>query len=139
MKIKDDQATPRQLSDLGVRAAQLLCAGDFSSLAQQFGYALAYDRDPAVAIRQELGSSLAEIGASKLCPPPATPPWLATSSQTTLGFSRLLSSEFQPIVAGMFYLNSSLLGRGLTSISFWSRSVPRPNNSFKPMPLRGTA
>ena len=73
MKITDDQTTPRQLTDLGLRAVQLLCAGDFSSLAQQFGYALAYDRNPASAIRDELASSLAEIGASALGPPGATP------------------------------------------------------------------
>ena len=74
MKITDDQTTPQQLADLSLHAVQLLCAGDFSALAQQFGYALAYDRDPASAIRDELTWSLTEIGASTLIPPPTTPP-----------------------------------------------------------------
>jgi len=73
MKITDDQTTPQQLADLGLHAVQLLCAGDFSALAQQFGYALAHDRDPASAIRDELALSLTEIGASALGPPPTAP------------------------------------------------------------------
>ena len=69
MRITDDQATPEALEAFGLRVAQLLCAGDFSTLAKQFGYALAYDRDPAVVIREELSSSLAELGATSLGPP----------------------------------------------------------------------
>ena len=74
MKITVDQTTPQQLADLGLQAVQLLCAGDFSALALQFGYALAHDRDPASAIRDELALSLTEIGASALGPPPTTLP-----------------------------------------------------------------
>ncbi|MCD7099006.1 hypothetical protein [Stenotrophomonas sp. MMGLT7] len=69
MKITDDQTTPEALEAFGLQATQLLCSGDFSTLAKHFGYALAYDRDPAVAIREELSSSLAELGASSLGPP----------------------------------------------------------------------
>ena len=112
MKITDDQATPRQLADLGVRAAQLLCAGDFSSLAQQFGYALAYDRDPAVAIRQELGSSLAEIGASKLCPPPATPPSVSYFTPNDTGLFALVEQRIPTDCSGHVLLELIVTGQG---------------------------
>jgi hypothetical protein len=74
MQITDEQTTPGALADLGSHAIQLLCSGDFSALAQKFGYALAYDRDPASAICDELASSLAEIGAFALGSPPNEPP-----------------------------------------------------------------
>lgn len=74
MKITDDQTDSRSLAELCSLASQLLCSGDFSSLAEQFGYALAFDRDPASAIREELILSLAEIGASSLGEAPTSPP-----------------------------------------------------------------
>jgi hypothetical protein len=74
MQITDDLTDSRSLTDLGARAVQLLCSGDLISLAAQFGYALAWSRDPASAIREDLASSLAEIGASALGPPPAAHP-----------------------------------------------------------------
>ncbi len=74
MKITDDQTDPRSLASLGSHAVQLLCSGSFSALAQQFGYALSYDRDPASAIRDDLALSLGEIGASTLGQPPNTLP-----------------------------------------------------------------
>lgn len=44
----------------------MLCAGEFSALAEQFGYALAFGREPAVAIREDLLASLSDEGASSL-------------------------------------------------------------------------
>ncbi|TWT19432.1 hypothetical protein FQY83_13890 [Luteimonas marina] len=70
MKIMDGQTDVSSLADLGSVAVRLLCSGDFTALATQFGYALAYDRDPAVAIREELALSLSDLGASTLGPPP---------------------------------------------------------------------
>lgn len=93
MKITDDQATPRPLADLGARAVQLLCAGDFSALAQQFGYALAYDRDPATAIREELALSLAEIGASALGSPPNALPSVSYFEPNDTGLFALVEQR----------------------------------------------
>lgn len=44
----------------------MLCAGEFSALADQFGYALAFGREPAVAIHEDLLASLSDLGASSL-------------------------------------------------------------------------
>ena len=66
MLIRDDQTEAKTLAAFGAEAAQLLCAGGFSALADRFDYALACQRDPASAIREELASSLAELGASRL-------------------------------------------------------------------------
>ena len=93
MKITDDQTTPRSLADLGSRAVQLLCAGDFSALAQQFAYALAYDRDPASVIRDELALSLAEIGASALGPPPGTLPSVSYFEPNDTGLFALVEQR----------------------------------------------
>jgi hypothetical protein len=73
MKITDDQTAPEALAAYGHKAAQLLCSGDFSALAKQFGYALAFERDPATAIRYDLSAILAELGASSLGPPLSLP------------------------------------------------------------------
>ncbi len=93
MKIMDDQVTPRALEDFGFQAAQLLCSGDFSTLAKHFGYALAYDRDPAAAIREELMSSLAELGAACLAPPPSTPPSVSFFSPNDTGLLALVEQR----------------------------------------------
>jgi hypothetical protein len=66
MQITDDQTAVQPLADFGSHAAQLLCSGDFVTLAKQFGYVLAYERDPATAIQDELTLSLAEVGATSL-------------------------------------------------------------------------
>ena len=73
MKITDSQGAPEALAAFGREAAQLLCSGDFSALARQFGYALAFERDPATAIRDDLSAILAELGASSLGPPLSLP------------------------------------------------------------------
>jgi hypothetical protein len=46
------------LSQLGAEAVALFAKRDFQGLADRFGYALAYDRDPAQAIAADLESSL---------------------------------------------------------------------------------
>jgi hypothetical protein len=59
---------------LGVEALRLLCSGKIVDLATRFGYALAYQREPAGAIQDDLKFCLAELGASSLQTPldPAT-------------------------------------------------------------------
>ena len=54
------------LAELGAEARHLLFAGDIAGLSQRFGYALAFGRDPADAIRDELASCLAHAGAVRL-------------------------------------------------------------------------
>jgi hypothetical protein len=93
MKITDDQATPKALEALGLQATQLLCSGDFSTLAKQFGYALAYDRDPASAIREELSTSLAELGASALGPPPSSLPSVSYFNPNDTGLLALVEQR----------------------------------------------
>lgn len=73
MKIADGQGAPEALAAFCYEAAQLLCSGDFSALAQRFGYALAFERDPATAIRDDLSAILSELGASSLGPPLSLP------------------------------------------------------------------
>lgn len=46
------------LSQLGAEAVALFATRDFQGLADRFGYALAYDRDPAQAIAADLESAL---------------------------------------------------------------------------------
>ncbi len=66
MRLSQDRLDAASLAELGLEARQLLVAGDISALSQRYGYALAFDRDPANAIRAELASSLAEMGAGRL-------------------------------------------------------------------------
>jgi hypothetical protein len=66
MRLSRDRLDAASLAELGLEARQLLVAGDISALSQLYGYALAFDREPANAIRAELASSLAEIDASEL-------------------------------------------------------------------------
>jgi hypothetical protein len=89
MKITDDQATAQPLAEFGIHAARLLCSGDFDTLAKQFGYLLAYERDPATAIQDELNLSLAEIAATALYFSPTASPSV---------------SYFKPNDAGLFAL-----------------------------------
>ncbi len=69
MKITEDQMEHQHLASLGLEAIQLLCSGELSALASRFGYALAYDRDPAIVIQEDLASCLTKLGANTLAPP----------------------------------------------------------------------
>jgi hypothetical protein len=53
-----------ELGQLGVGASRLLCSGQLLALHEQFGYALAFDRDPIVALENDVAAVLAEVGAS---------------------------------------------------------------------------
>lgn len=44
----------------------MLSSADIDSLANRFGYALAYGREPAAAIREDLARCLAEVGSAAL-------------------------------------------------------------------------
>lgn len=68
MKLYESQTSETALAGLGDEAARLLSLGEYASLAGLFGYALAYSREPAAAIREDLGACLAETGATTVLP-----------------------------------------------------------------------
>ncbi len=74
MQITDAQTDAQSLADLGAHAARLLCAGDIDALASQFGYTYCYGGDPACSIRDDLSSSLADLGACALGSPHSPSP-----------------------------------------------------------------
>ncbi|NJC38070.1 hypothetical protein GGR60_002624 [Xanthomonas arboricola] len=112
MKITDDQTDSQSLADFGSLAAQLLCSGEFHALAQQFGYALAYDRDPASAIREELSLSLAEIGASSLGQPPTSLPSVSYFKPNDTGLFALIEQLIPTDSSGHVLLELIVSGRG---------------------------
>jgi hypothetical protein len=67
MKI-DGRADVTALSALGAEAVSLLCSRDIDGLAKRFGYALAFDREPAVAIQEDLKSCLADARGTSVMP-----------------------------------------------------------------------
>jgi hypothetical protein len=70
----DGRADANSLSALGAEAVSLLCSKDISGLAKRFGYALAFDREPSVAIEEDLRVCLADARASSLIPGPKHTP-----------------------------------------------------------------
>jgi hypothetical protein len=64
MKLLPTQTDKASLSHLGQEAVTLLKNRDFQSLADRFGYVLAYGRNPATAIDEGLRSCLAEFHAT---------------------------------------------------------------------------
>jgi hypothetical protein len=89
MQLFARELEPAFLAALGEEARQLLCAGDIYTLAARFGYALAFGRDPAHAIANELSSCLRETGGSRL---------VAT------GWKAPQVSYFEPNATGLFAL-----------------------------------
>ncbi|HET6588062.1 MAG TPA: hypothetical protein VFG67_09880 [Oleiagrimonas sp.] len=66
MEISGNQLDEASLAAFGVEALQLLATGNIAVLAERFGYALAFDQEPASAIQRDLESSLASVGANSL-------------------------------------------------------------------------
>ena len=93
MQITDEQTEPQALANLGTRAIQLLCAEEYASLADLFGYIFAQGRDAASAVREELTASLLEIGASKLGLPPTSPPKVSYFQQNSSGLFALVEQR----------------------------------------------
>ena len=114
MEITDNQTDARSLSGLGSIAARLLCSGDFTTLAAQFGYALALDRDPATAIREELAQSLAGVGASALGPrpPPTQSPAVSYFKANDTGLYALVEQRIPTDNAGHVLLELIVSSRG---------------------------
>ena len=53
MKLLPGQIDERSLSGFGEEASAMLIRHDYSGLANRFGYALAYDREPAAGIEED--------------------------------------------------------------------------------------
>jgi hypothetical protein len=64
VKLLPTQTDEASLLRLGREVVSLLENRDFRSLADRFGYALAFERSPATAIEEELHSCIAEYRAS---------------------------------------------------------------------------
>jgi hypothetical protein len=64
----DSRMDTTSLAALGAEAVRLLCSGNISTLASRFGYALAYGREPAAAIQEDLRSCLSELRSASLAP-----------------------------------------------------------------------
>jgi hypothetical protein len=58
-----------ELCQLGVEASRLLCSGQVRSLHEQFGYALAFDREPISALESDIAAVLSEVGATSFGEP----------------------------------------------------------------------
>jgi hypothetical protein len=70
MKLLDAQVNAEALAEIGTDAVHLLRSGDIGTLANRYGYALSYGRDPATAIREDLRRCLSTIGAAALAAEP---------------------------------------------------------------------
>lgn len=66
MQLTPDCRDEASLSAFGWEATRLLRAGEIEMLTEHYGYALAFDRDPVAAIRQDLATSLSEVGSAGL-------------------------------------------------------------------------
>lgn len=66
MQIVDEKVDDAALKAIGQDVVQLLRSGEIDVLAARFGYALAYGRDLAVAIREDLAECLEQIGSAGL-------------------------------------------------------------------------
>jgi len=66
VQITDSQLQEAALASLGAEAVRLLRSSDFPRLSAEFGYAVALGRDTAVAIREDMSASLADLGAAGL-------------------------------------------------------------------------
>lgn len=56
----DRQPSDEELTRIGEEAAALLAEGRVAELVARFGYALAFDREPAAALRADLDACLEE-------------------------------------------------------------------------------
>ena len=61
-----DATDPSSLAAYGAEVIRLLCSGRIDTVANRFGYSLAHGREPAVAIREDLGRCLTELKATSL-------------------------------------------------------------------------
>jgi hypothetical protein len=60
MKLSSSQTDVASLTQFGREAVAMVERRDFSALAERFGYALSYDRNPALAIENDFAQCIAE-------------------------------------------------------------------------------
>jgi hypothetical protein len=89
MQIVDGQTDEATLATNGYEAVQLLRSGEIGILAARFGYALAFDREIEIAIREDLAKCLGKLESPGLAP--------------SIEFGREVKF-FQPNDAGLFAL-----------------------------------
>src|SRR5690606_22102928 len=68
MQLSAHQTDEAQLTQLGLEATALIRAGDLAAAVARFGYALAQEREPSVALQEDLADCLAQLGAGALAP-----------------------------------------------------------------------
>ena len=73
MRIADNQCDETVLARLSAEVCELISKGGYRELADRFGYALAFDKDPAEAIQVDVDSSLLEGGAFTRLASPSEP------------------------------------------------------------------
>ncbi len=66
MRLSEDQIKFDGLMQLSAYVRQLFIAQNYASLAEQFGYALAFDQAPTLEIPNELSTVLKKLEASRL-------------------------------------------------------------------------
>jgi len=71
MKLLPKQTDESSLASFGKEAAAMLMQKDFASLASRFGYALAYGRELAAAIKEDYERAMATPIEAKLNTPPS--------------------------------------------------------------------
>ncbi len=94
MQISDGQTDEAALPKMGYEAVRLLCSGEIRVLAARFGYALAFGREPEIAIREDLAECLRQFESQR--------PTL------DVNFSREVTF-FQPNDTGLFALVSCVV------------------------------
>src|SRR4051812_3939686 len=77
MKLVPEQLDDDSLLGFGREVVSLLEKGDFGALADSFGCALAFGRDPAVAVETDLQSCLSEFSALAELGPAVPPSMVA--------------------------------------------------------------
>jgi hypothetical protein len=90
VQIEQRQTENASLAAFAVEAASLLVAGDVPTLVHRFGYARALGRDRADAVRANLTSSLAEVGATAVVSGNAREPRVSYYKQNETGLSALV-------------------------------------------------
>ena len=73
MRLLPGQTDEDYLAQLGREAVRLLETRDFRSLADRFGYALKFAREPAAAIEEQLQACITEFQASPEQPRTVSP------------------------------------------------------------------
>lgn len=84
------QTDSASLAAFGIDAARLLVAGNVHALVEQFGYARALGRDCTDAVRADLATTLAELGATTVVPADRQEPHVSYYKENDTGLYALV-------------------------------------------------